>query len=100
MASNLVLTPESELDIADAFHWYQEQREGLGEEFLNCLEASLQALIRNPNICGVVHENYRRCLMRRFPYVVLYELSNDVVIVYAVFHTSQNPNKWRARIDG
>jgi hypothetical protein len=46
----------------------------------------------------VVHENYRRGLVRRFPYAVFYEYVEDMVTVYGIFHTSRNPDKWRQRL--
>ena len=47
---------------------------------------------------GVVHENYRRGLVRRFPYAVFYEHKESTVIVYGVFHTARDPAKWRQRL--
>jgi len=45
-----------------------------------------------------VHQDYRRGLVRRFPYAIFYEYANGTVTVYAVFHTSQDPEKWRRRL--
>jgi plasmid stabilization system protein ParE len=45
-----------------------------------------------------VHESYRRSLTRRFPYAVFYESSEANVTIYAVFHTSRDPDKWRQRL--
>jgi plasmid stabilization system protein ParE len=42
---------------------------------------------------GRIHENYRRGLVRRFPYAVFYEYVDETVIVYCVFHTSRDPPK-------
>jgi plasmid stabilization system protein ParE len=46
----------------------------------------------------VVHESYRRAVVRRFPYVVFYEHLDNTIIVYSVFHCSQDPKKWRSRL--
>jgi len=46
----------------------------------------------------VVHEGYRRSLTRRFPYAVFYETSDETVTIYAVFHTSRGPDRWRQRL--
>jgi hypothetical protein len=46
----------------------------------------------------VVHEAYRRSLIRRFPYAVSYEYAEATVTIYAVFHTSRDPQKWRQRL--
>jgi hypothetical protein len=45
-----------------------------------------------------VHETYRRALIRRFPFAIFYEYAGTKVTVYAVFHTSRDPEKWRNRL--
>lgn len=44
------------------------------------------------------HETYRRALVRRFPYAIFYEYFENVTTIYAVFHCSQDPKKWRDRL--
>ena len=95
MAVELVVAPEAEQDLADAYAWYEERRPGLGEEFLNCVDACLEAIRRTPEIHATAHENYRRGLVRRFPYAIFYEYAKETVTVYGVFHTSRHPGKWR-----
>jgi plasmid stabilization system protein ParE len=46
----------------------------------------------------VVHEDYRRALVRRFPYAVFYQRYETTAWILAVFHTSRDPNKWRQRL--
>jgi hypothetical protein len=46
----------------------------------------------------LIHQTYRRGLVRRFPYAVFYEFDGKTVSVYCVFHTSRDPNKWRQRL--
>lgn len=98
MAAELIIAPEAERDMAEAYAWYEQQRTGLGEEFLGCVDACIQSICRLPERCALVHENYRRGLVRRFPYAVFYEYEKDVVTVYCIFHTSRNPEKWRRRL--
>ena len=95
---NLVILPEAEQDVAQAYIWYEEQELGLGEEFLRCVDARIQFVRRNPGMYQAIYESYRRAVVRRFPYVVFYEHSDTTVIVYAVFHCSQEPQKWRSRL--
>jgi plasmid stabilization system protein ParE len=97
MAAELALTPEAEEDISQAYEWYEARRAGLGEEFLSCVDARFQAIRRQPEMHQIVHERYRRSLLRRFPYAVFYEYLEHTVTVYAVFHTSRDPHGWRHR---
>jgi plasmid stabilization system protein ParE len=98
MAAELVIAPEAELDITEAYVWYEGRRSGLGEEFLSSVDACLESIRRRPEMYPVVHEAYRRSLIRRFPYAVFYEQSEAMVTIYAVFHTSRDPDKWRQRL--
>jgi plasmid stabilization system protein ParE len=50
MAKNLIILPQAEQDITEAYNWYQERELGLGEEFLRCIDASIQMIERNPEI--------------------------------------------------
>ena len=97
MTAKLIFAPAAEQDIAEAYAWYEGRRVGLGEEFLGCVEACSEALRRTPDMHPVVHETYRRALVRRFPYAIFYEYVEGTVTVYGVFHTSRDPNKWRQR---
>ncbi len=98
MAAELVMAPEAEQDLDEAYAWYEKQRVGLGEDFLASVDASIQSICRFPKIGAVVCKDYRRALVRRFPYAVFYDFIEDTVNVYAVMHTARDPQKWRERL--
>ena len=98
MAAELIIAPEAEEDLAEAYGWYEGQRIGLGEEFLGCVDACIEAFRRMPEMHAQIHQTYRRALVRRFPYAVFYEYAEDTVTVYCVFQTSQDPEKWVRRL--
>ena len=98
MAAKLILAPEVQQDLAEASAWYESRRTGLGDEFLDCLDACIAAILRMPEMQAVVHKQYRRALIRRFPYAVFYECKEHTVTVYAVFHAARDPAKWRHRL--
>lgn len=98
MVAELIIAPEAQQDIDEAYSWYEDRRYGLGEEFLSCLDAAIQKICRTPELYAKIFKEYRRTLTRRFPYAVFYEFTNEKVYVYSVFHTSQNPEKWKKRL--
>jgi len=98
MTAELIIAPEAERDLAEAYGWYESRRVGLGEEYLSCVDACIEAVRRLPEMYGLIHENYRRALVRRFPYVIFYEYLDNTVTVYCVFHTVRDPEKWRQRL--
>jgi len=55
---------EAEADLEQAYHWYEEHRKGLGDDFLLCVEASLGLIQDNPGLCPKIHKEVRRALPR------------------------------------
>ena len=98
MSDKLVFLPEARQDIAGAYSWYEEQDPGLGMDFIRCLEVAILSIARHPRIYPVVHDNYRRALVRRFPYAIFFEYDSGRILIYAIFHSSQNPLKWHDRL--
>jgi plasmid stabilization system protein ParE len=98
MAADLIVLDEAEQDIDLAYAWYEQQRPGLGEEFLSRVDACLQSLRRSPQMHTCIYQTFRRALVRKFPYAVFYEYADNTVVVYCVFHTSQDPEKWHNRL--
>lgn len=98
MAAELVIAPEAAADLDEAYAWYEAQRIDRGEDFLIRVDACVQAILRLPEMHAVVSGNYRRALARKFPYAIFYEYANETVTLYCVFHTAQDPDKWRHRL--
>jgi toxin ParE1/3/4 len=97
MKVKIFIGEEAEADIAEAHLWYENQRQGLGSDFLLCVEASLNQIQRNPDAFQVSHRNIRRSLLRRFPYGIFYVRDGNAVNVIAVFHVKRNPTRWKQR---
>ena len=98
MRREVVIRPEAESDIGDAYAWYEKQREGLGFDFLLCVEETIDRIRETPEAYPRVHKQARRALIRRFPYGVFYIVETDKVVVVAVYHGRRDPKGWRARI--
>ena len=89
----------AELDINRAVIWYEEQRVGLGREFLAELKVSLRKIAERPNSFPVDYRHARRALLDRFPYKVYFVVPDDdrPVVVIAVLHGAQSPSRLRGR---
>jgi hypothetical protein len=82
MLNNLIILPAAEQDAAEAYAWYEGKEAGLGEEFLRCVDARILSIRRNPELNQIIFEDYRRVMVRRFPYAIFYEYSDDTIVVY------------------
>jgi toxin ParE1/3/4 len=92
-----ILRPAAAADVEGAYRWYENQRPGLGEEFLAALGASLEMIAAHPLAAPVVHKDIRRLLSRRFPYGVFYRLVEEEIVVVGCLHAKRNPSVWRSR---
>jgi plasmid stabilization system protein ParE len=97
MTVEVRLRPEAERDLAEAALWYERQREGLGNEFLDEASATFSMIAASPLLFAVVHRRTRRALMQRFPFGVFYQVDDDGALVVAVLHGSRHPRQWQQR---
>lgn len=97
MSFELVVRPEAEADALEAFRWYNEQVPGLGQEFLAEIDHALESIHAHPEANRKVYREYRRGLMRRFPYSIFYSIQGERVVVFGIFHAARNPRVWRRR---
>jgi plasmid stabilization system protein ParE len=100
MIEQVIYTTEAEADIAEAYQWYEDREPGLGEDFLRCIEACVTMLQRHPLMHRIAVDSFRRALIRRFPYEIFYEPEDRCLIIYSLFHCSQEPKKLRDRLAG
>ena len=97
MTLELRLRPEAELDLSDAARWYEEQKPGLGHQFLDEVLAIFSTLAEAPLLYPILHRDTRRALIHRFPFGVYYQVKTTAIVVVAVMHGSRNPRRWKTR---
>ncbi|MEJ2424987.1 MAG: type II toxin-antitoxin system RelE/ParE family toxin [Candidatus Thiodiazotropha sp.] len=97
MSYTLTIRKEAERDIDEQFNYYEEKREGLGHNYLLCIEEALGKLQRNPLAYRKIHNELRRLPIKRFPHRIFYLVQNNNVIVTAVFHVRKAPISWDTR---
>ncbi|MBP0017073.1 MAG: type II toxin-antitoxin system RelE/ParE family toxin [Cyanobacteria bacterium SBLK] len=101
MTYQVLLSPEAEIDLEDAYNWYEEQNAGLGSEFIRVIDASLSAIQRNPFAYALVFQQerqVRRKLIRKFPYSVFYCVEDAIIVIVACFHVKRDPQEWQKRL--
>jgi plasmid stabilization system protein ParE len=98
MIEDVIFTPEADEEVLEAYNWYERREPGLGEDFLRAVEACVLLTRRHPEMWPVAVDEFRRALVRRFPYEIFYERTGDSLIIHSVFNCSQDPEKWRQRL--
>lgn len=93
----VVLRPESQEDLLRARDWYQRQRAGLGDEFIDAFDQFLGRIQNSPAMYAVAYKQVRRGKLRRFPYVVYYRVLDERIEIIAILHGSRDPRAWQSR---
>jgi plasmid stabilization system protein ParE len=88
----LIVRSAAEKDLTLIHEWYEIASLGLGTRFITCVDASLALIERFPEIGPVFHLEYRRLLIRKFPYGIFYIFRPEFISVGAVFHLSRDPD--------
>jgi len=94
---NLFFHPDVSSEIKASYDWYQEQADGLGEDFLNELEYSYQAIVEFFDTWPKFSKDFRRFILSRFPFSIIYRKNNESVYVIAIMHHSRKPGYWLER---
>ena len=85
--------PEVIEDLGRAFEWYESQLSGLGDRFLGEFFDALTFIQSSAETPRKVFEDFRRVLMKRFPFAVWYEVHAGTAVILLVFDCRQDPNK-------
>lgn len=93
-------TPRAAHELVGAFKWYELQRSGLGEEFLDAIGDAVELLRQLPEIGTCVSGVVRRSLLRRFPYGVFYGVDQGTIVIVAVIHAHRHPAHWPVALEG
>jgi plasmid stabilization system protein ParE len=93
----LVFRPEVREELDEAYNWYESQQIGLGDDFLDSVDETLNRICQMPESYPVVYRDVRRSVVGRFPYAVYYRIVSSRVIVTAIFHSRRDPKAWQVR---
>jgi hypothetical protein len=94
------LHPEARAEFRSSALWYDERRDGLGEEFVAAVDAALQRIGNTPQLyprwVGTEKSavTIRKAPVERFPHVIAFEEHERHLIVLAVAHQKRRPLYW------
>ena len=93
----VIFHPDVVFEVKASYDWYQSQASGLGDDLMRELETACQTISELPDTWPRFNKNYRRFLLSKFPYPVIYRNDTDTIFVVAVMHNSRKPGYWKNR---
>ena len=94
----IVVHESADEELKAAALFYEVREADLGQEFLREVSLSFDRIREHPFAFRTVFNEYRRCVMARFPYSVVYRVEGEKVLVFAVAHLRRHPGYWRDRV--
>lgn len=91
--------PEARAEYLAAIQYYNEITPDLGPGLLAEVEQAIEFAARMPLAGVLVTQNIRRVVLRRFPYLLFYQIVGDEFHVVAVSHHRRRPGYWRHRTE-
>lgn len=96
MDYKIEIRPLAAIEIIEAYDWYETQQIGLGDRFLDAVDNFVDSLLRNPKMYSHYDETARQGRLKTFPYLVVYEIFDNTIVIYTVFMAKQEPSKKRS----
>ena len=90
--------PEANAELAEARLWYRLQRDGLDIELMRRIDETLDRINDAPRRFPRVHRQLRRAIVRQFPFAIFYAVTDDEILVFAVFHSKRDPKQLTSRL--
>ena len=89
--------PVAERELNEAIDYYNECQDGLGLEFAKEVYSTIQNILSFPQAWTPLSKNTRRCIINRFPYGVIYQVTDEEIFIIAVMQLNRKPKYWEKR---
>lgn len=93
MDFKIKVLPRAKFEIDEALSWYASRNLELGNELLNEINLVFEHLLLDPFLFRKTKKDFRQVPLKRFPYLIIYRIVANRVLIQSVFNTHQNPTK-------
>src|SRR5690349_5996314 len=90
--------PEAIAEAHEAFHWYAKRSQRAADGFIAELDAAVARISEHPQLFAGYLHGTRRCLLKRYPYALVFREQADLAQVVAVAHLKRRPGYWKGRV--
>lgn len=89
--------PAAESDYQLAFAWYSGRSSRAATRFVMAVNESVDRIAAGPEMYALIDDRHRRCLLRRFPYSLIFRCESTGILVVAVAHSRRSSAFWKVR---
>jgi plasmid stabilization system protein ParE len=95
--NSVIFDPEARSELLVAIKYYEDCQRGLGRRFRLLVESAIQKIVEAPLIYRILKAPFRRYLIQKFPYSIVYAIEPDHIRIIAVAHNKRKPGYWSNR---
>lgn len=97
---SIEISEEAENDLDNSYEYYFDDSPQVADTFFRRINTSLETIRKTPLSFPEIYKSLRKFTVKKFPFVIYYQVVDYTIRVIAIFHTSRNPKIWTERIDG
>ena len=94
---NIKLSPFAEQDLDESKEYYDQQKIGLGDEFISEIVEKFELIKQNPKQFPIQYKKMQKATLDRFSFGIFYIVKNLTIYVLGIFHSSSNPKTMKDR---
>jgi len=98
--TSVIFDPDARAEFLEAVRYYEKRQKGLGKRFRIAVETAVYLVSENPFLYRLLKVPFRRYLLSKFPYSIIYSIEPDYIYVIALAHTKRKPGYWLTRMAG
>jgi toxin ParE1/3/4 len=96
--TQVVFDPEAKAEFLEAVRFYEKNQPGLGKRFRLVVESAIQKISECPLLFRIIHSPFRRYLLPKFPYSIVFSIEPDHIRILALAHNKRKPGYWSERV--
>ncbi len=85
-------------ELNNAINFYEARQDGLGLEFAEEVDSTIQRIFQYPLANSQISKNCRKCLTHRFPYGIIYQMLEEDILIVSIMHLNREPEYWHNRV--
>ena len=90
--------PRANAELNEAIRYYDKRQFGLGLDLAEEVYSAIRRASEYPEAWSAMSRNTRRCLVNRFPYGVIFQITSGKLRIIAVANLHRRPDYWKDRV--
>ena len=95
--TSVIICSAAEVDFTESLKWYAERSIEAANDFDAEFDRAMSQIAADPERFPMCDARHRYFLLRRFPFRIIYRITNSEIVVIAVAHGSRSPGYWANR---